>query len=212
MIEARNAAAASATETSLPTRLDGILESGSWRGSSRNRQDHLNCRAATGFTIQKQPAIQPIGYDVVDDVQTKPGAAHIAPCREEGVESLSADVIGHATPVVGKPDFNMFLPEFMDLDADGACTIRKCVCYGIEEQVGQQLPIRSRKTVHREIGLTSYSQLDHSPLQTRPQTLHNLRRQLTDIEAGSLMIASVGCDLLEGSDQFGRAREVSDQL
>src|SRR5258708_15033666 len=66
------------------------------------RQDHLDPRAAAGRRIEVEPAAQAVGHDVVDDMQTEPGAALIAAGPEERIESAAPGVGAHAAPPVGE--------------------------------------------------------------------------------------------------------------
>src|SRR5260370_12415692 len=63
-------------------------------------QDHLDPRAAAGRRIEVEPAAQAVGHDVVDDMQTEPGAALIAAGREERIKRPAPHPPAHApTPL-----------------------------------------------------------------------------------------------------------------
>src|ERR1700736_199623 len=49
-------------------------------------KNDLNSRAAAGLGIEVEPAAKTIGYDAVDDMQAKPGAALIATGGEKRIE------------------------------------------------------------------------------------------------------------------------------
>src|SRR5512138_4023341 len=75
----------------------------------RARQDHLDARAAARLGIEIKPAAEPRRHDAVDDVQAEPGAALVAPRREERIEGAAADVEAHAAAIVGKDDLDIVL-------------------------------------------------------------------------------------------------------
>src|SRR6185295_2222827 len=82
-----------------------MLLKGHWHASLRGqrrfaRHDDPDLRPRTGPGFQIDPASQTIGHDVVDDVQSQPGAALVAPGREEWIEHLTPDFRAHAAAVV----------------------------------------------------------------------------------------------------------------
>ena len=82
------------------------------------RQDDLDPRAAARLGIEIEPAAQPVGHDAVDDVQAEPGAALVAPRREERIERAAAHVEAHAATIVGKDDLDIVLAGLPHLDID----------------------------------------------------------------------------------------------
>ena len=106
------------------------------------RQDDLDPRAAARLGIEIEPAAEPIGHDAVDDVQAKPGAALVAPRREERIEGAAANIEAHAAAIVGEQDLDIVLAGLAHLDIDRARpAVRESVRHRIEEQIGQHLPV-----------------------------------------------------------------------
>src|SRR5262245_36834850 len=100
-------------------------------------EEHLDLGALARFAIETEPATQAICDDVVDDVQSEPGAAEIAPRREKRIEGLMPDVEAHATAVVAEEHFHVIIAGRPHLDLDAAClAVRKCMGDRIKKQVG----------------------------------------------------------------------------
>src|SRR5262249_19141959 len=106
--------------------------------------------AEPGF--EGQSAAKLLRDEIEDDVEAKPGAALAAARREERIERATLDLVAHADSVVGHKDVDVVahLPR-LDDDASGA-PVGKGMNDAVEEQVGQDLPIRARIAVHADAG------------------------------------------------------------
>ena len=175
-------------------------------------QDDPDSGAFAGLGIEVEPSAQPIGHDAVDDMQAEPCTALVAPRREKRIEGAAGRPDScrshcrktgsqHCPCQTPGPGYRQFRPA-----------IRKGVSHRIEEQVGQNLPVGTGITVHREIGLAVDRQRQTVLPQSRPQTQRHLLGQIAEVKGALVAVVAVGGHLLEGLDQFGGAIEVCHQL
>src|SRR5262249_27445473 len=94
--------------------------------------------------FERQSAAKLLRNEIEDDVEPKPGPALAAARREERIERATLDLVAHADSVIGHEDVDVVahLPR-LDDDASGA-PVGKSMNDAVEEQVGQDLPIRAR--------------------------------------------------------------------
>ena len=88
-----------------------------------------------------------------DDVEAEPGAA-LRPSRgEKRIENAASNVLRHAAAVIGERDLDLVQPEPARLDQHlSAGPIGEAVRDGVEDEVGQHLPVGPGKAVHGDIG------------------------------------------------------------
>ena len=119
-----------------------------------SRQYQLDFRSLAGCAIEGETAAQTVRNNVVHHMQTEAGTSAIAAGCEEGVERLASDVWTHAAAIVEKNDFDIAIFRPVAHYVDGSfLAIGKSMGDRIEEEVGENLSVRSRIAVHQQIGL-----------------------------------------------------------
>src|SRR6476619_6986946 len=116
-------------------------------------------------------------------MQTKSGAALVAPRGEKRIEGAAANVEAHAASVVGKDDLDIILAGLANLDVDRAwLAVRECMRHGVQEQVSKYLPVWTGITIHHEIGLAIDIERQVVLAQARPQAHHHLLGEIAETE------------------------------
>jgi hypothetical protein len=124
-----------------------------------------------------------IGHDAVDDVQAEAGTTLMTAGREEWIERLASDVRTHAATIIAEEYLDLVRTGGAGLDANHSVpSIRECMRDRIEEEMGQDLPVRSGIAIHGKIWLALNVQGDAVLWQRRPQTDGYLLRQIAEIE------------------------------
>ncbi len=83
-----------------PTGGLAFLPDRSRRGHARQNQPDF--RALAGLAIEMEQPSEPVGDDVMDDMEAETNAAAVAAGGEEWIEGLTPHVEAHTAAVVGK--------------------------------------------------------------------------------------------------------------
>src|SRR5262249_22991342 len=202
------------TKSSLAMRLvhdgDGL---GRWRlGGRYAGKSDAKARAPTQPRLEAQAAAQLLRYEIVDDVETKPGSALVSPGRKEGIERAALGLLGHSDAVIGDEELHV-IADLTGLDQDAAgATVGKGVDHAVEKQVGQYLSVGARITVHDDARGDIDGKRNLGFFQDRAQARNNVIRRFAQIELPAIGMAAIDCNLLERLHQLAGALKIADQL
>src|SRR5688572_30487174 len=97
-------------------------------------------RALADLAVEVDAALQPVGHEIVDDVQAEASSPGASAGGEEGIEHLADVVLRDASPVVAENDPHGFGPGLADTDREPpALPLVIGMGNGIGEQVRQHL-------------------------------------------------------------------------
>src|SRR5215211_3350558 len=149
----------------------------------------------------------------MNDVQAEPGAALRTSGREERIESAALNFLRNTVAIIRESDLDLFRADATRLDQDvPAGPIGEAVSDGVEDKVGQYLPVRAREAVDDDIGRYLNCERRLRFHQTRPHTCGNLLGRQFQVEGAPGVTAAINCDLLERLNQASRALQVRDEL
>jgi len=122
------------------------------RCASRKGQPNRRTRAWLAF--QPDATAEVFGDNAVDDVQSKTRRSMMTPCGEERIEGLQLDLRRHSASIVGHNEFDVIVAGRCQIDAHLSSTVARIgVGHRIHHEMGQDLPERTRITVHFKISL-----------------------------------------------------------
>ena len=92
-------------------------------------------------------------HEIMDDVEAEPGTALRTSGGEERIENVTLNFLRNAAAVIRESDLDLFHAEATRLDQHvSARPIGEAVSDGVEDEVGQHLPVGAREAVHGDVG------------------------------------------------------------
>src|SRR5882672_1089518 len=114
---------------------------------------HANGRAFSQRGDQRDPAAELLRHEIMDDVEPEPGIALRTPGGEEWIENVTLNLLRHAAAVIRESDLDLLDAEATRLDQHvPAGPIGEAVRDGVEDEVGQHLPVGAGEAVQDDIG------------------------------------------------------------
>src|SRR5262249_24290897 len=128
------------------------LDGSAWsRGKQRKR--HTNGRTFSWRGDERDLAAKLIRHKVMDDVKAEPGTALRTSCGEEWIKHVALNLLRNAASVIRESDLDLLRAEAMRLDQHASAKpVGEAVSDGIEDEVGQHLPVGARVTVQDNVG------------------------------------------------------------
>ena len=146
-------------------------------------------------------------------MQAEASAALVAARGEKRIERLPLHVRRHAGAIVGENDLDVVAAARPRRDRDRArAPVGEGMIGGVEEKIGQDLPVGAGIAVDQEPIRHVDRQLYGRSLQDRPQARHDLVGRLRKAELPAFGMRAVHRHLLERLDQFTGAVQIGHQL
>src|SRR5712671_6325523 len=132
-------------------------------GSSRSRRytvkpsrlTHCGPRLhAYGFERGNERDSTPelLRHEIMDDVQPEPGTALRTSCGEERIENVTLNFLRNTAAVIRESDLDLFHAEATRIDQHVSARPGEAVSDGVEDEVGQHLPVSARIAVQGDVG------------------------------------------------------------
>src|SRR5258705_1375435 len=114
---------------------------------------HANGRALSWRGEERDSTAELLRHEIVDDVQAEPDTALRTSGGEERIENVTLNFFRNAAAVIRESDLDLFHAEATRLDQHlSARPTGEAVSDGVEDEVGQHLPVGAGEAVHDDIG------------------------------------------------------------
>src|SRR6266436_6131668 len=120
---------------------------------SEKGKGHANGRALSRRGDERDSAPKLLRHEIVDDVEAETDTALGTSGGEERIKHVTLDFFRNAAAVIRESDLDLFRAEATRLDQHvSARPVGEGVSDGVEDQVGQHLPVGAGEAVHDDVG------------------------------------------------------------
>src|SRR5882724_10317420 len=91
-------------------------------------------------------------HEIMDDVQPEPGTALRTSGGEERIENVTLNFLRNTAAVIRESDLDLFHAEATRIDQHVSARPGEAVSDGVEDEVGQHLPVSARIAVQGDVG------------------------------------------------------------
>src|SRR5215471_1393800 len=138
-------------------------------------------------------------------MEAKSGMTLGAPRREERVEHMALHVLRNAASIVGERDLDLIGAEPVRLDQHLSARSLEAVGDGVEDEVGQYLPVGARVAVECDVGGDLKRERPFGFPNAGPHTGHDLLGCKLQVEVAAIGTAAIDGNLLERLNELTRA-------
>src|SRR5260370_19017880 len=113
---------------------------------------HVNGRAFSERGNERDSTAELLRHEIMDDVQPEPGTALRTSSGKERIENVTLNFLRNAAAVIRESDLDLFHAEATRIDQHvSASPIVESVIDGVEDEVGQHLPVSARIAVQGDV-------------------------------------------------------------